>query len=56
MAESANIGNLSLDESRHAGPPSRTGRAPYIPPHLRQSRPAGRGGGGGSFDNSWGGG
>ncbi|QKX62688.1 uncharacterized protein TRUGW13939_09849 [Talaromyces rugulosus] len=41
MADSIKIQNLSLNDSQHApnGPPAATGRAAYIPPHLR-----GRGG------------
>lgn len=38
MADGLNMGNLSLNESQHApqGQPAPAGRAPYIPPHLRQ--------------------
>ncbi|RWQ98269.1 putative ATP dependent RNA helicase [Paecilomyces variotii] len=39
MADSLKIGNLSLNESQHAPHNNNTGRAAYIPPHLR-----GRGG------------
>lgn len=44
MADGLKMGNLSLNESQHApaGPPPNTGRAAYIPPHLRQ-RPMGAG-------------
>lgn len=34
MADSLNVGKLSLNDSKPAPAPS--GRAPYIPPHLRQ--------------------
>lgn len=30
------MGNLSLNESQHAPAAPNTGRAAYIPPHLRQ--------------------
>lgn len=38
MADSLKMGNLSLNESQHApqAQPAPAGRAPYIPPHLRQ--------------------
>lgn len=40
MADGLNMGNLSLNDSQHAPrgqqPPAPSGRAPYIPPHLRQ--------------------
>lgn len=37
MADSLKMGNLSLNESQHApNHPTPSGRAPYIPPHLRQ--------------------
>lgn len=38
MADNLNMGNLSLSESQHApqAQPAPSGRAPYIPPHLRQ--------------------
>ncbi|KAL4890921.1 ATP-dependent RNA helicase ded1 [Aspergillus ambiguus] len=38
MADSLKMGNLSLNESQHAPAPHTTpsGRAAYIPPHLRQ--------------------
>jgi ATP-dependent RNA helicase DDX3X len=37
MADSLKIGNMSLNESQHA-PHNATGRAAYIPPHLRQQQ------------------
>lgn len=36
MADSLKIGNLSLNDSQHAPNPPSSGRAAYIPPHLRQ--------------------
>ncbi|EYE94909.1 DEAD/DEAH box helicase [Aspergillus ruber CBS 135680] len=36
MADGLKMGNLSLNESQHAPQPPNTGRAAYIPPHLRQ--------------------
>jgi ATP-dependent RNA helicase DDX3X len=37
MADSLKIGNLTLNDSQHA-PHNSTGRAAYIPPHLRQQQ------------------
>ena len=47
MADGLQMGNLSLNDSQHApqGPSGPSGRAAYIPPHLRQ-----RNVGGGSMD------
>lgn len=36
MADSLKMGSLSLNESQHAPAPNSSGRAAYIPPHLRQ--------------------
>ncbi|KAK1143134.1 DEAD-box ATP-dependent RNA helicase [Aspergillus melleus] len=36
MADGLKMGNLSLNESQHAPAAPNTGRAAYIPPHLRQ--------------------
>lgn len=37
MADGLKMGNLSLNESQHAPPPTQpSGRGAYIPPHLRQ--------------------
>ncbi|CAL5873781.1 uncharacterized protein PFLUO_LOCUS8063 [Penicillium psychrofluorescens] len=36
MADGLQMGNLSINDSQHAGPPAPTGRSAYIPPHLRQ--------------------
>ena len=42
MADSLKMGNLSLNESQHAPAPApSTGRAAYIPPHLRQRQMGG---------------
>jgi ATP-dependent RNA helicase DDX3X len=38
MADSLKIGNLSLNDSQHAANQPPTGRAAYIPPHLRGQR------------------
>lgn len=43
MADSLKIGNLSLNDSQHAPQPHTTqsGRAAYIPPHLRNRQMGG---------------
>ena len=38
MADSLKMGNLSLNDSQHAPPPTQpSGRGAYIPPHLRRN-------------------
>lgn len=37
MANGLNIGSLKIDDSQRPAGPNTTGRAAYIPPHLRGS-------------------